>query len=162
MTLYPDTNVGIDLLHPVGGLELVGRVLLAVAAGAVIGWERERDNKPAGLRTFMLVSLGSALFVLAGIQTGMVTIDRADTLSRVMQGIVTGVGFLGAGEIIEKTRADTNRPRVQGLTSAAATWVTSALGIAAGCGLWFMTVFSTAIVFLILWGIKRIERRSTS
>jgi putative Mg2+ transporter-C (MgtC) family protein len=126
----------------------------------MIGWERETDRKPAGLRTHMLVSLGSALFVMTSIQTGMVQ-QTADTMSRIIQGIVTGIGFLGAGEIFEKSHSETGRVWVRGLTSAAATWVSAALGIASGCGLWFMALVGASMTFLILWGVKRLENRQS-
>lgn len=139
--------------------EIVLRLLLAIAFGACIGWERESAHKPAGLRTHMLVSLGAALFVMASIQVG----DRpsTDATSRVIQGIVAGIGFLGAGEIFSKSsRASVDEDsevRVRGLTSAAAIWVSASLGIAAGAGLWFMGGVATLIALLILWGVKKIE-----
>ncbi|PSB07456.1 hypothetical protein C7B61_08790 [filamentous cyanobacterium CCP1] len=146
---------GIELLYPVEWWDMMFRLGLAVFCGGVIGLEREVDEKPAGLRTHMLVSLGSAIFVMTAIQTGIVQ-DSADTISRIIQGIATGVGFLGAGEIFRITR-DTGRVRVRGLTTAAAIWVSTSLGVAAACGLWLMCLFSVAIAFLILHVAKRIE-----
>jgi len=139
--------------------EIVLRLTLAIAFGACIGWERESENKPAGLRTHMLVSLGAAVFVMVSIQAG----DRpsTDATSRVIQGIVAGIGFLGAGEIFSKSSRtsmdDDIEIKVRGLTSAAAIWVSASLGIAAGAGLWFMGVVATLMALLILWGVKKIE-----
>jgi putative Mg2+ transporter-C (MgtC) family protein len=150
---------GTLLTFPSHWLEIVLRLALAIAFGACIGWERESEHKPAGLRTHMLVSLGAAVFVMASIQVG----DRpsAEATSRVIQGIVAGIGFLGAGEIFSKSsRAavdSDSEVKVSGLTSAAAIWVSASLGIAAGAGLWFMGVIATLMALLILWGVKKIE-----
>jgi putative Mg2+ transporter-C (MgtC) family protein len=148
---------GIELLYPVPWWEMMLRLGLAIFCGGIIGLEREVDEKPAGLRTHMLVSLGSAIFVMTAIQTGLVQ-DTADTISRIIQGIATGIGFLGAGEIFRVTRSKTGRVRVRGLTTAAAVWVSTSLGVAAACGLWFMCIFSVAASFLILNVAKRIEQ----
>lgn len=147
---------GIQLLHPVSTGEMLFRLILAIGLGSIIGWEREVDNKPAGLRTHMLVSLGSAMLVMTAVQTGMVQ-ETADTISRIIQGIVTGIGFLGAGEIVSVSRAESGQMQIRGLTSAAATWVSMAIGIAVGCGLWEMGLFATLVTFLILWGFKQLE-----
>lgn len=149
---------GIQLLHPMSEWDLVLRLTLAIVLGGVIGWEREIDSKPAGLRTHMLVSLGSAMLVMTAIQTGMVQ-ETADTISRIIQGIVTGIGFLGAGEIFSISHSDSGHVRIRGLTSAAAIWVSMAIGIATGCGLWEMALFATIATFVILWGLKRLEAR---
>lgn len=146
---------GIELLHPTDWQNMLLRLSLAILVGGIIGWERELDNKPAGLRTHMLVSLGSAIFVLTAIQTGMVE-ESADTISRIIQGIATGIGFLGAGEIVS-VFTDTHGVRVQGLTSAAAIWVATALGVAAGCGLWMMCLFSVGATLVILRVAKKLE-----
>lgn len=137
---------------------MIFRLSLAIVLGGVIGWEREIDSKPAGLRTHMLVSLASAMLVMTAVQTGMVQ-ETTNTLSRVIQGIVTGIGFLGAGEIFSVSRADSHHVRIRGLTSAAAIWVSMSIGIAAGCGLWEMALFATIAAFVILWGVKRLETR---
>jgi putative Mg2+ transporter-C (MgtC) family protein len=145
-----------NLLLPAEGVEIALRLGLAVFVGALIGWEREAAEKPAGLRTHMLVSLGSAMFVLTSIQMGAVE-ESPDVLSRVMQGVIAGVGFLGAGEIFSTTRSDSDRIRVKGLTSAAAIWVSASLGIVMGCGLWQLGLLGAGITFLILWGVKKFE-----
>jgi len=147
---------GIQLLYPVSTEEMIFRLSLAIGLAGIIGWEREVDSKPAGLRTHMLVSLGSAILVMTAVQTGLVQ-DSADTISRVIQGIVTGIGFLGAGEIFSVSREESGQLRIRGLTSAAAIWVSMAIGIAVGCGLWEMGLFATIATFVILWGVKRLE-----
>lgn len=147
---------GIQLLYPVSTEEMIFRLSLAIGLAGIIGWEREVDSKPAGLRTHMLVSLGSAMLVMTAVQTGLVQ-ESADTISRIIQGIVTGIGFLGAGEIFSVSRAEPGQMRIRGLTSAAAIWVSMALGIAVGCGLWEMGLFATIATFIILWGVKRLE-----
>lgn len=121
---------------------VVVRLLVAMLLGALIGYERERSDSAAGLRTHMLVSLGAALFVLAPLQAG---IDPAD-LSRVLQGIISGIGFLGAGAVL-KLKDD---GVIRGLTTAAGIWATAAIGITAGLGLETTAVLSTLLVLIIL------------
>ncbi|NET36769.1 MAG: MgtC/SapB family protein [Cyanothece sp. SIO1E1] len=99
-------------------LHLAFRLTLALLVGGVIGWNRQVHGKAAGLRTHMLVSLGAALFVLIPLQIGIS--QPADALSRVIQGVATGIGFLGAGEILERSRQGSSKPTIKGLTSAAA------------------------------------------
>ncbi|MBW4521662.1 MAG: MgtC/SapB family protein [Scytolyngbya sp. HA4215-MV1] len=134
---------------------LIGRLTLSLCAGGVIGWNRQLHNKAAGLRTYMLVSLGSALFVLVPLQ---IEPRSSEALSRAIQGIATGVGFLGAGEILHRSRQETSQPRVVGLTSAAAVWVAAALGIAAGCGLWQLSLVGAFFTLLVLSLVKRLEK----
>ncbi|HHP7243289.1 MAG TPA: MgtC/SapB family protein [Elainellaceae cyanobacterium] len=138
-----------DLFAPLSWSQLTLRLLCALIAGAIIGAEREAKHKPAGLRTNMLVSFGSALFVLVPIETGMASAS-VDALSRAIQGIITGVGFVGAGTILRDKR-------VRGLTSATATWVSAALGIATGCGLWQLGLISAAIAWVILRVLEKVE-----
>jgi putative Mg2+ transporter-C (MgtC) family protein len=128
-------------------------------SGAIVGLERQLRHKAAGLRTHMLVSLASALFTL--IPLLMVENNShfdGNALSRVIQGITAGVGFLGAGEILRQSSANTQRMEIKGLTSAAAIWVSAALGIAAGCGLWQLGLIGAALCFCVLYVFKRIER----
>ncbi|WP_312303333.1 MgtC/SapB family protein [Pulveribacter sp.] len=129
--------------------ELVTRVVLrlgiAAALGGLLGWERERAGKAAGLRTHMLVSMGAALFVLGAEQAG---IDPADN-SRVIQGVTAGVGFLGAGTILKREDPDT----VKGLTTAAGIWFTAAIGTAAGLGQEGMALLSGLLGLVVLWAI---------
>ncbi len=131
------------------------RLSLAIFIGALIGLERQMDHKPAGLRTHMLVSLGAAIFVLIGIQIGTVE-ESANSVSRIIQGITAGIGFLGAGEIITQVQ-QSGELKVQGLTSAAAIWVSASLGVAAGCGLWAIGLFGAIATFTILRVAKRLE-----
>jgi putative Mg2+ transporter-C (MgtC) family protein len=151
-------NTGLGLLDPNDWLGVLGRIGLALLVGGLIGFERELDHKPAGLRTHMLVSLGAALFVMTSIQTGMVKAEP-NTLSRIMQGLITGIGFLGGGEIFSTAQVNPDTVRIQGLTSASAIWVSAALGTAAGCGLWFMSLTGATITVVILRVVKKLEIR---
>ena len=118
------------------------RVFAAVVLGAVVGIERERAGKPAGLRTHMLVSLGTAVVVIACQDSGM----SLDGLSRVIQGIVTGIGFIGAGTILKLNE----QREIQGLTTAAGLWMTAAIGVAAGLGILGVAVIGTLVTVLVL------------
>nr|MBF0683544.1 MgtC/SapB family protein [Pseudomonas sp.] len=129
------------------------RLMMAMLLGGLLGYERESRGAAAGLRTHMLVSLGSALFVLAPLQGGMEIGD----LSRVMQGVVAGIGFLGAGTII-KLRSD---GEIHGLTTAASIWVASAVGIAAGTGRESMAVLATIFSLFTLAVLKRFTRKGS-
>lgn len=128
-------------------VRIVVRLMVAVVLGGVLGWERESVGAPAGLRTHMLVSLGSALFVLIPLQAGM----KMEDLSRVLQGVTAGIGFLGAGAIL-KQRA---RNDVRGLTTAASIWLTAALGVAAGMGREATALLSTVFALVILAILRR-------
>ena len=133
----PDTQ---QLAH------VVIRMIAAALLGSIIGFERERAGKAAGLRTHLLVSLGSCVFVLACSGSGM----DSDGLSRVIQGIITGIGFLGAGSILKL-----NEERdIQGLTTAAGIWMTAAIGIAVGLGTLGLALLATilTVIILALWG----------
>jgi putative Mg2+ transporter-C (MgtC) family protein len=133
-----------------GWLEPALRLGAAALAGAAIGWERQLRGRPAGLRTHMLVSLGSAIVV--GIFAGVST----DATSHVVQGVATGVGFLCAGDILHQVRD--GKEKVKGLTSAASLWVTSALGMAAAMGRWGLTVFGSVATLLTLTLVAGLER----
>ena len=124
-------------------MEMILRLLLAAALGAGIGYQRELANKPAGLRTHSLIALGSALFTVVSL-FGFG--DGVDT-SRVAAGVVTGVGFLGAGVILRGIHGD----HIVGLTTAASVWVTAAIGVAAGVGLYLIAVIVAAITVLVLF-----------
>jgi putative Mg2+ transporter-C (MgtC) family protein len=130
---------------------ILTRLTVAVVLGGLIGYERERSGKAAGLRTHMLVALGAALFVLAPLQGDMEVAD----LSRVLQGVIAGIGFLGAGAIIKLS----GEAEVKGLTTAASIWLTAALGIAAGMGKELVAIFSALIALVILGLLRRIEQR---
>jgi putative Mg2+ transporter-C (MgtC) family protein len=118
------------------------RLLVAAALGGLLGYEREHQGKSAGLRTHMLVAIGSALFVLIPQQAGASTAD----LSRVLQGLIAGMGFLGAGAIILGTR----QVETRGLTTAAGIWVTSAIGVATGMGRESTAILSTFLALFVL------------
>ena len=126
---------------------VVVRLLVAVALGAMLGYERESIGASAGLRTHMLVSLGSALFVLIPLQAGMSIGD----VSRVLQGVTAGVGFLGAGAILKSQKVG----EITGLTTAASVWLTSAVGIAAGMGREATAVLSALLALFILSLLRR-------
>jgi putative Mg2+ transporter-C (MgtC) family protein len=132
------------------------RLGAAVLVGGLIGWNRQISGKPAGLRTHMLVSLGAALIVLIPIQANPG--HSADGLSRTIQGVATGIGFLGAGEILHRSSTKGNGETVKGLTSAAALWTTAALGMVSGCGLWATSLIGTVMVLLILTFAKHLEK----
>ncbi|WP_220486505.1 MgtC/SapB family protein [Luteimonas sp. MC1782] len=127
---------------------VVARVLTAAVLGGLIGYERERKGRSAGFKTHILVSIGSALFVLA---PAMAEVPMAD-ITRVMQGIVSGIGFLGAGAIIKMDRG----ARVEGLTTAAGIWMTSAVGMAAGIGMEIVALITTLFALVVVGAIPRI------
>ncbi|MBI2649983.1 MgtC/SapB family protein [Candidatus Woesearchaeota archaeon] len=118
--------------------EILLRLVLAVVAGGLIGLEREVVHKPAGIRTHMLVSLGSALFVLVTIET------LPNEAARIIAGIATGIGFLGAGTIFKA------KDEVHGLTTAASIWAVSAVGLALGLGYYLMTIIAVVLVLIVL------------
>lgn len=137
-------------------LGLTFRLTMALLAGGAIGWNRQATGKPAGLRTHMLVSLGAALFVLLPLLSS--TSTSIDSVSRAIQGVATGVGFLGAGEILHQSSEKSAKPNVKGLTSAATIWLTAALGMIAGCGFWQLGLLSTLMTLFILSAAKKLER----
>lgn len=124
--------------------------------GGLIGWNRQKRGKAAGLRTHILVSLGAAVFVLIPLQ---MTTTSSDTITRSIQGVATGVGFLGAGEILHYSNNPDSQIKVKGLTSAASLWVTAGLGMVAGCGLWPLALLATTLTFLTLTVVKQVEKR---
>ncbi len=126
---------------------IILRLSIAAILGGILGYEREQKGKSAGLRTHMLVALGAALFVFIPQQAGMSDAD----LSRVLQGLIAGVGFLGAGTII-KGEAE---GEVVGLTTAAGLWLTAAIGVAAGMGREATAVMSTIFALIILYVIPK-------
>jgi len=123
-------------------LEMTLRFLLAVALGAGIGFQRERAGKAAGVRTHILVSAGAALFTLASIYGFGGVVD----ISRVAAGVVVGIGFIGAGVILRGQRES----EVAGLTTAATIWITAAVGLAAGAGMYLISVIATAVAVGVL------------
>ena len=129
---------------------IVLRLGLAVLLGGAIGYERERRGKDAGLRTHMLVSLGAAIFILVPVTSGM----QATDVSRVMQGLVAGIGFLGAGAILKQEKGH----EVRGLTTAASIWVAAAIGASAGYGREATAVASTLVALFVLAVVSRLEK----
>jgi putative Mg2+ transporter-C (MgtC) family protein len=130
---------------------VIVRLIAATLLGAVVGTEREIAGKPAGLRTHMLVSLGTAVFVLTGSSIGM----SEEGVSRIIQGITTGIGFLGAGAILK-----INEERdIQGLTTAAGIWMTAAIGMAVGVGSLGVALLSTLLTLIVLGVARTLENR---
>ena len=123
--------------------QVIVRLTFAAILGALLGLERERQGKAAGIRTHMLVAASSALIVLVPLQMGM----EGDAMSRILQGLLAGVGFLCAGAILKLEREE----QVHGLTTAAGVWMTSAIGIAAGLGREMTAALATLLVLGILW-----------
>ncbi|MBA2238189.1 MAG: MgtC/SapB family protein [Lysobacter sp.] len=133
---------------------IVVRLLTAALLGGLLGLEREKRGRAAGLKTHILVSMGSALFVLAPLQAG---VDPAE-VTRVMQGIVSGIGFLGAGAIIKLDKGE----RVEGLTTAAGIWMTSAIGMAAGMGLEIAALLTAVLALVVFAVIPKLMRDNVS
>ena len=123
------------------------RLLVAVVLGGLLGYERETRGTSAGLRTHMLVALGAALFVLVPLQAGTSIAD----MSRVLQGVISGIGFLGAGAIIKLSQDR----EIRGLTTAASIWLTAAIGNAAGMGREMTASLSTGLARIILALLRR-------
>ena len=135
-------------------IRVILRILAAMLVGAVIGYERERTGKSAGLRSHMLVALGSAIFVLAPLEAEM----RIEDVSRVVQGVAAGIGFIGAGAILKITEARV----IEGLTTAAGIWLTAALGVAVGLGRFGVAAISAVLAWVILAVVSRIEKPNAS
>jgi len=145
-------------------LDLILRLTVAVVLGGIIGLNREYKHKPAGLRTHALVALGAAcatsLVAWSATQAG---IAHYDALSRVMQGIITGIGFLGAGVIMRGEQGYT----VHGLTTAASIWLAACLGAACGAGAWLITACAFVLIMAVLlaggplerWVLARFDKR---
>lgn len=127
------------------------RLIIAMLLGALVGFQRARTGKPAGLRTHMLVAMGAALLVLAPLEFGF---DSAD-LSRVIQGLVSGIGFLGAGAILKLA----DEHQIHGLTTAAGIWMTAAVGVTVGLGLIGLALVSVVLTWLILSALSQVENR---
>src|SRR6187551_285358 len=137
------------------------RLVIAAAVGVAVGCNRELRGKPLGMRTLALVSLGSAIAALAAIdfQDLRAYPDAASrVIQGVLQGVLTGIGFIGAGVVLRDTRSAT----VQGLTTAATVWVTAALGIACALADWTLVAAGVALTLLILFGLGWLEARMLS
>lgn len=123
-------------------VEAILRLLLATALGAIIGFQRERAGKPAGLRTHILICLGAALFTVASIYG----FGAASDPSRIAAGVLIGVGFLGAGIIMR-----TGEGIVAGLTTAATIWAVAGIGLAAGAGLYLVSAVAAVLILIVLY-----------
>ena len=133
-------------------IEMMLRLCGAAIAGMVVGINRDIHNKPIGMRTLGLVALGSALVILSGSVYEGLHFGQ-DAVSRVVQGIMTGLGFLGAGAILRGR----DQMQVQGLTTAATVWIAAGLGVTAGLGAWFITITGTLVTLFLLTFGKSIE-----
>lgn len=140
-----------DLADVAGVTRIALRLVIAALLGGILGFEREQKGKAAGLRTHMLVALGAAIFVLTPQQAGVSDAD----LTRVLQGLVAGVGFLGAGAILKGN----DEEEIKGLTTAASIWLTAAIGVAAGMGREATAVLSTVLALVVLYTIPKLVRR---
>lgn len=128
------------------------RLLAAMLVGAIVGFQRERTGKAAGLRTHILVALGTTLFVLAATRSGM----SSDGISRVIQGITTGIGFIGAGAILKLSATQ----EIKGLTTAAGIWMTAAIGVAIGLGLLGLALLATILTWITLASLGLLEKQA--
>ena len=135
-----------DITDLAQATRIVIRLTLAALLGGLLGWERESAGQAAGVRTHMLVCMGSAMFVMIALQTGA----QANEASRVMQGVIAGVGFLGAGAILKESTHTNGAAQVKGLTTAAGIWLTAAIGVAAGLGEEATAALSALLAFGIL------------
>ncbi len=128
------------------------QILLAAVLGALIGIERELNERPAGLRTHILVTMGATLFTIISVGLGTDFVNVVDP-TRIAAGIVTGIGFLGAGSIIH------NQDGIKGLTTAADLWVSAAIGLAVGVNEWLLAAFATGLVLLVLVMGRKIDQK---
>ncbi len=134
----------------ISNLELIGRLLLSLLLGSIIGWEREVVRMPAGLRTYMLVTMGSALFTIVSFL--IADMSNLVDISRIAAGIITGIGFLGAGAIM---RSGEN---VRGLSTAASIWTAAAIGMAVGFGYYLLSIVATFLTLMVLL-MSALERK---
>lgn len=143
-------------LESMGTLDAACRFLAAFVAGGAIGWNREQLGKPAGLRTHIMVTLGACAFLIIGIEllAGYSPETQVDP-TRVLQGVVGGIGFLGAGSIIQ------SRGSVEGVTTAAAVWVAGAIGAGCGLGNYVLVAILVSFCFLTLVVLGRLEHSVT-
>ncbi|RKP46152.1 MgtC/SapB family protein [Pararobbsia silviterrae] len=140
----------------IGSVELISRLIIAALLGSVIGFERERLNWAAGLRTHMLVCVGSALIMLVSAFGFADVLGQKDVVldpSRIAAQVVSGIGFLGAGSILLRGEI------VRGLTTAASLWSVAGIGLAVGGGMYTAAIGATIIIVIILAGVKPLERR---
>ena len=134
--------------------EVLFRMVVASLIGCVIGVDRNVRGKPTGVKTLGLVALGACLVTMAASGFSIASVALDSNASRVIQGVVTGIGFLGAGVIVQNPSTD----KVRGLTTAASIWVTAALGITCGVGAWSVAVAATVLLAILLIGGRICER----
>jgi putative Mg2+ transporter-C (MgtC) family protein len=135
-------QLGFDVPDAMEFARVAIKLVLAAVLGGAMGWERELKGKAAGLRTHMLVAVGAALFVMAPLEAGVPLAD----ITRVMQGVAAGIGFVGAGAILKMS----DQGQVMGLTTAAGIWMTAAVGMAVGAGRVWLPVLGVVVAVLIL------------
>ena len=149
-TLINELRLGLP--DSVEGVRIILRMLIAGVLGGLLGFEREQTRKAAGLRTHILVALGSALFVLAPLEAGMPAAD----VSRIVQGVAAGIGFIGAGAILKLT----DERQIRGLTTAASIWTTAAVGMAAGLGRFGLALLAAVLALITLGLLNKAEEDS--
>ena len=136
----------------ISNVEIIKRILCSLILASLIGLEREKKRQAAGLRTHVLVSVGSSLIMLISLYIfelykNIATLDPA----RIAAGVITGIGFLGAGAIIRAGNS------VRGLTTAATIWVASGIGLACGCGFFYAAMFVTLVSLIVLLFLRKLE-----
>ena len=146
-------------IHSNDWASLIFRLTLALLVGCLLGFNRQQGGRPAGIRTFMLVSMGAAMFVMIPLQAeGDSPYAATNALSRTIQGVATGVGFIGAGMILQQSHQELGKLEVKGLTTAATIWVAAGLGAAIGCGLWQMSLIGAIWTLVTLSGVKKLQK----
>ncbi|MBD2247964.1 MgtC/SapB family protein [Nostoc sp. FACHB-888] len=143
------------------------RLAVALLVGGVIGINRQSNGRPASLRTFIVVSLSAALFAMIPLQIGgddsfvdsaIARSTALNAIARIVQGVATGVGFLGTGIILREQKSEFSRQEVKGVTTAATIWLVGGLGAAAGCGLWQMSLVACSLALLVLTKFKKLKK----
>ncbi len=155
MLTFPMFEFSLENLITWEDAELIFRVLTAVILGGIVGYEREKSKKPAGLRTHIFVSMGACLFTVASFYLLPKDITGSYDATRIAAGVVAGISFIGAGSIIA-LKGD-----VKGLTTAASLWVVSAIGLILGLGNYLLPILATIIAFIVL-RLDKIERKIES
>jgi putative Mg2+ transporter-C (MgtC) family protein len=148
-------DIDIMLNHLSRWGEMLLRLLLAAAAGGLIGWEREVKGQSAGLRTHTMVAFGAALFTLAALDMAVpgTTENPSGDAIRVITGVAQGIGFIGAGMIFRE------KSKIKGLTTAATVWVMGALGVAWGIGAYALAIMATIIAYFVLRPLRKFEKK---